>query len=77
MSKSLSSIIRTTLAVTALTVASTGVYAAGAVGIANTWDGGNHIMHAGGSISATNQAADKQSYTSNPALDGARQHHNV
>ena len=73
MSKPLSTIIKSTIAVTALSVASTGTYAAGAVSFTNTWDsmGMNHIMHAGGSISATNQEADKQSYTSNPALDSA------
>jgi hypothetical protein len=74
MSKSLSTIIKSTLAVTALTVASSGAYAAGAVGLKSStdWDMGmNHIMHAGASISASNQAADKQSFTSNPSLDSA------
>lgn len=72
MKKSLSSIIKSTLAASALTLASTGAYAAGAVSFGNTWDMGmNHIMQAGNSISATNQDADKQSYTSNPSLDGA------
>ena len=72
MRKPLSTIIKSTLAVTVLSAASTGAYAAGAVSFTNTWDMGmNHIMHAGGSISASNQDADKQSYTSNPSLDSA------
>jgi hypothetical protein len=71
MNKSFPTFIKSTLAVATLTVASTGVYAAGAVSLANTWDAGNHLMHAGQSISALNQEADKQSFTSNPTLDSA------
>ncbi len=42
-----------------------------AVDVVNTWDNDNHIMTAGQSISASNEGVDKQSFTSNPDLDGA------
>jgi len=72
MRKFLSTTIKSTLAVTVLAVTSTGAYALPAVNVINSWDMGmNHIMHAGGSISASNQENDKQSYTSNPALHSA------
>ncbi len=74
MSKPLITIIKSTLAITALTLASTSAYAANLVGINTSaaWDMGmNHIMHAGASISASNRVTDKQAYTSDPALDGA------
>ncbi len=67
-------ILLATLALTALPLSS---HAAvdeklPAVGLTNTWDAGNHIKQPGQSIYATNQESnDKQSFTSNPDLDGA------
>lgn len=66
--------IKTTLAAAAIGLSSSSLYAAGAVSIksATDWDGGlNQINSAGGSISATSQVIDVQSFTSNPALNGA------
>jgi hypothetical protein len=73
MNKPLSSIIKSILVGTLLTTASTGAQAGAVFPKSSTaWDMGmNHIMHAGQSISASNQAGDKQSYTSNPDLHSA------
>ncbi len=59
-------------AISLLPITSNAAITVPAVALTNTWDAGNLIMSAGESISATNQGSnDKQSFTSNPELDGA------
>jgi len=70
---------KSTLAVAALSLASTGAFAAGAVGVetSDDWNpggsmmGNNHIGHAGGTISASNITESENGYTGNAALGNA------
>jgi len=73
MKKKLPSLLKATLALSVLTLASPSANAANLVFPkgASSWDMGMNHMHAGDSISASDTEADKRSYTSNPDLQNA------
>jgi len=75
MKNTVKTFIKSTFTIVAIVAASSNANAANAIFIEEGWDGmmgiGGHIMHAGDSITASNQETDKQAYTSNPVLDSA------
>ena len=82
MKNTVKTFIKSTISIAVLSAASSGAYAAGAgavtVFVDEGWDGlptgtPGHIMHAGDSITASNQTAlnTTNTYTSNPDLDSA------
>ncbi len=70
--KQLSTTFKVSLAAAALVISSNAMAGLVSPTPGANWDGGNnHLMMAGSTISASNQTANRESYTGNPSLDNA------
>lgn len=71
--KQFSNTLKKTLLAATIFIGSHTAMAAGLVAVnpGTAWDTGNHLMTAGGTISATNKTTDHVAYTGNPALNNA------